>query len=191
MSALAKKPSRIENETLEGVRIMWRNFEGREGQFNAAGDRNFVVFLEDDKAEELASKGWTIKHTTPREEGDEPKPFIKVKIKYSQKARPPRVVMITGRGRNNLTEDMLMILDWVDIENVDLIIRPYSWDIRGSQGVTAYLQAIYVTIREDALEKKYADVPELESGRQLDSAQKAITGGNEFEDMGELEGDVY
>jgi hypothetical protein len=33
--------------SLENVRIGFRNFEGREGQYNKSGDRNFVVFLED------------------------------------------------------------------------------------------------------------------------------------------------
>lgn len=177
---MANAPAkRMENQTLENVEIMWRNFEGKEGQFNAAGDRNFCIRLQPAMADRLAEAGWTVKSLPPREEGDTETLFIKVKVKYSEKARPPRVVMITSKGRTSLTEDMLMLLDWADIAKVDCIVRPYQWDIRGQSGVAAYLQTIFVTIREDELELKYADVPELES------AQKSVTAdatpGDEFD----------
>lgn len=175
---------RMENETLEDVKIMWRNFEGREGKFNAKGDRNFVIFLDPEKAAELHAKGWTVKELAAREEGDEPQATLKVKVKYSERARPPRVVMVTSRGRTNLTEDMLVVLDWADFAKVDVMIRPFTWEVGGKTGVSAYLQSIYVTIREDELELKYADVPELESGQA--ALTSGATPGDEFEDLGEI-----
>lgn len=186
---MANTPAkRMENQTLEGVEIMWRNFEGREGQYNAAGDRNFVLKLSQEKADELAAAGWNVKFLPPREEDSEGTYFLKIKVKFHPKMRPPRVVMITSKGRTNIPEDLLMALDWADLESVDLMIRPYIWDpARGPQGVSAQLVAIYATIREDELELKYAHVPELEG------AQKAVTAdatpGNEFEDLGEIVGE--
>lgn len=175
---------KIANETLEGVRIGWRNFQGQKGDFNAEGDRNFVVWLDKEQADDLAAKGWTVKELPPREEGDDSRYFLKVKVRYG-KGRPPRVVLISSRGRTSLTENELILLDWADIANVDMIIRAFNWDYRGRTGVTAYLNSIYVTIQEDELELKYSDVPELEG------AQKALTSGStpveEFEDLGEYE----
>lgn len=161
---MAGKKQELKPVLFENCRIIFRNFSGAEGRFNAKGDRNFNLLLEDDVAEQMLQEGWNVKYLKPREEGDEPQPRLEVSVSY--KGRPPRVVMITSRGRTNLTEDMISLLDWAEFENVDLIINPYPWEVSGKSGIKAYLGSLYVTIREDALELKYADVP--------DSGQSAI-----------------
>lgn len=145
------------NVTMEDVRIIFRNFAGKEGQYNREGDRNFAVLLDDDVAEAMARDEWNIKFLKAREEGDTPQPYLPVAVNF--KGRPPRIVVITSRGRTNLTEDEVEVLDWVDIKSVDLIVNPYHWFVSGKSGVKAYLHAIYVTIQEDYLELKYNDVP--------------------------------
>lgn len=154
----------MDNETLEGVRIAFRNFSGAEGKYNREGDRNFAAIIDHDKAAELEGKGWVIKYLRPREEGDEPQPYIPVSVKYSEKSRPPKAVLITSRGKNNLTEATINMLDFAEIQNVDMIIRPYQWAVNGNTGVKAYLQSIYVTIHEDDLDLKYADTPDSAAG---------------------------
>lgn len=151
--------------TLEGVRIIFRNFSGEEGRFNAKGDRNFNVLIDDELAESMIADGWNIKYLKPREEEDKPQARLEVAVEY-RKGRPPRVMMITSRGKTLLDESMVNVLDYAEIENVDMIIRPSVWEVNGRSGVKAYLQSIYVTIVEDDLEKKYLDVP--------DSAQNSI-----------------
>ena len=66
--------------------------------------------------------------------------------------------MITSRGRTNLDESTVEMLDWADITNVDLIVRPYEWSVSGKTGIKAYLQSIYVTVEEDELERKYSEL---------------------------------
>lgn len=144
---------------MEGVRIVFRNFAGKEGQYNREGDRNFAVLLDDRVAEEMARDGWNVKWLKPREdaeEGETPQAYLQVSVNF--KGRPPRIVLITSRGRTNLDEDSIEMLDWADIQNVDLIVRPYEWSVNGKTGIKAYLQSIYVTIEEDALERKYAEL---------------------------------
>jgi hypothetical protein len=145
---------------MEGVKIIFRNFEGKEGQYNRAGDRNFAVLLDAGVAEAMSTDGWNVKWLKPREdaeEGEEPQAYLQVTANFD-KGRPPRVVMITTRGRTNLDENTVEMLDWADIQNTDMIVRPYEWSVNGKTGVKAYLQSIYVTVEEDDLERKYAEM---------------------------------
>lgn len=145
---------------MEGVKIIFRNFEGKEGQYNRSGDRNFAVLISETVAEAMAADGWNVKWLKPREdveEEQEPQAYLQVTANFD-KGRPPRVVMITSRGRTNLDEDTVDMLDWADIQNTDLIVRPYEWSVNGKTGIKAYLQSIYVTVEEDELERKYAEM---------------------------------
>ena len=145
--------------TLERVRIIFRNFAGKEGKYNREGDRNFAVLLDDDVAESMAAGGWNVKSLKSREEGEPEQPYLTVSVGF--KGRPPRIVMITSQGRTSLSEDECEVLDWIDIEWVDLVIRPYEWVVRDQTGIKAYLKTIFVKVHEDPLELKYADLDEL------------------------------
>lgn len=148
------------NITLEDARIGFKNFSGKEGQYNPAGRRNFMVFLNHEDGQRLQEDGWNIRWLKPREEGDEPQAGLSVQVEFS-KGRPPKVVQITSQGKTVLDESTINILDWADIESCDIIIRPYNWELAdGRKGVKAYLSALYVTIKEDEFEKKYYNVPD-------------------------------
>lgn len=145
---------------MEGVRLVFRNFTGKEGQYNREGDRNFGVILPEDVAQAMLADGWNVKYLKPREDEEdetEPTPWLPVKVGYG-KGRPPRIMTVTDRGTTALDEDTVDTLDWVDITNVDLIVRPYHYEVSGRTGISAYVQSMYVTIEEDALERKYAEM---------------------------------
>jgi hypothetical protein len=144
---------------VEDARIIFRNFSGEPSQYNREGDRNFVVLLDRDIAKEMADDGWNIKTLPAREEGDEDQPMITVAVGY--KNRPPIVTMIGSLSgiRTRMTEETVGVLDWADFESVDLIARGYDWEVNDKKGTKAYLQTMFVTIREDALQQKYA-IPE-------------------------------
>lgn len=149
---------RLDNVVFENARIMFRNFAGREAQFNSAGDRNFCLFLDPEKAEDMRSEGWNVKQLRAREEGDEPQDYIQVAVNYS-KGRPPRVVLLTSKARTELGADEVAMLDYADIKNIDVVLNPYEWDVNGNTGVKAYLKTAFVTLNEDELELKYAEDP--------------------------------
>lgn len=157
------KDQRLEPVKMEGVRLVFRNFTGKESEFNREGDRNFGVILPDERqAEAMKQDGWNIKRLKPSEEEQEAgaeqgPPWLPVKVGYG-KGRPPKIVQITSRGPTILTEQTVDGLDWAEIITVDLMVRPYFWEVRGDTGISAYVQTMYVTIEEDALEAKYAEL---------------------------------
>ena len=156
----------IDNVTLENVTLRFRNFSGKAGKFNREGERSFAVLLPQSVASDMAADGWPVKVLEAREEGDDDQPYLSVKVRFDTNGRPPQAILIGSRGRTMLDEDAVGMLDWAEIRNVDMILRPYEWDVNGKTGVTAYLKSIYVTIEEDELDLKYADLP-LNGGRAV------------------------
>lgn len=155
------------NIVLEGARLGFKNFSGKKGEYNPEGSRNFAVFFNPEDAKDLEEAGWNIKWLKPKNsEEDEELPMLSVAVRFDP--YPPKIVLITSRGKTTLSEENVNILDGAEIKNVDLIIRPYNWERKGSTGVKAYLKSMYVTLVEDEFESKYYDVP--------DSAISAIVG---------------
>ena len=144
----------VKTFTIEGARIIFRNFSGRATAFKPEGTKTFTVVLPLDRAEELYNDGWNVKYREPREEGDELEAHIEVAVNF--KYRPPRVVALTSGGRTYLNDETVGMLDAVDLENVDVICRAYEWEVGEKSGIKAYLQTGFFTIYEDELERKYA-----------------------------------
>lgn len=175
----------VEDLMIEDAKIIFRNFAGAEKQFNEEGKRNFNLVIPEEAAEGMIEAGWNIKYLKAREEGDAPQPILKVTVSY--KHRPPAVIMITSKGRTNVPEEDLDILDWLEFENVDLRVNPSHWEMNGRSGISAYLRSIYVTIKEDYLEQKYMDVPEInmaDNRLAIEAGQDAW--GEPLEDLGEI-----
>lgn len=189
-----KVPS--EHLVFNNARIQWRNFAGEEKTFNAKGKRNFCLMLDNqEQADALEALGWPIKYAKPIEEdgvvvGDT-RPFIKVDVKWTPRSQP-RARMINSRGMVALDEQSAFALDYATIENVDLSIRAFKWEWSGKEGVKAMLNSIYLTVREDELDRKYANMQEVDmGGNPIYAIASAEEYQNPFaaqlEDMGERE----
>jgi hypothetical protein len=154
-------PNRVEGTILlEGCEIVYKNFAGRESKFNQAGSRNFCVFIDDlELVDQLIEDGWNIKKREGREEGQSDRFYMQVTVSFKGRI-PAHVYMITSRGKTPLDAETIELLDEVNFENVDLLINPYNWEARGDRGVSGYVKTMFVTIEEDVLERKYADLEE-------------------------------
>lgn len=152
---------RVNNISVENARIIFRNFAGKETKFNAKGKRNFCLLLDQEYANSLQEEGWNVKYLNPRDPDDSPQSYIQVSVAFEN--FPPNIWLIVGGKKTKLDEDTVSSLDYAEIENVDLIIRPYTWEVSGKGGIKAYLKNMYVTIVENEFEKKYRDLDEDDS----------------------------
>ena len=152
------------NDTLNigSANLMFKNFEGRQTQYNRKGDRNFCVVIDDMHwVRKLQNAGWNVKATKPRDPEEEPRYYIKVKFSYPEDnpniSRGPTVYLHQGKKVSNLDRDTIALLDDAFIIDADVTIRAREWEVNGKTGVTGYLQTLHVSIEEDAFASKYAD----------------------------------
>ena len=140
---------------IDDAKIIFKNFEGRGDKFNREGDRNFSLLIEDpDTADALIKEGWNVRIKDGRDEDDGPFMRLPVKVKFTDYG--PSVYLKTGDRMNKLDEESIGCLDQIEIDSVDMDIRPYDWEVNGRTGRTAYLQSINVTQRIDRFAARYA-----------------------------------
>lgn len=154
--------------TMYGVRLLFRNFRGEEGKFNEEGERTFAVLLDPETASAMARDEWNVKYLNPRDEEEEenPQAYLPIRARWD-KGRPPTIYVITHHDdemykRGPLEESEVEMLDWAELINVDMIVKPSRWNIEGTgkSGVKAYLTSLYATIEEDPLQAKYREARE-------------------------------
>lgn len=148
---------RVEPVNIENATIGFKNFEGREGPYNKAGQMDFSVFLDEETAEALFKEGWNVKYPKANDDIDPDEdtrsPHLQISVSFDN--YPAKVILVSNENLTNLGEGEIAMLDWAELSNVDLVIRPYSWEVNGKSGIKAYLKAGYFTIVTDAFAEKY------------------------------------
>lgn len=154
---------------IDDAKIIFKNFEGRGDKFNREGDRNFSLLIEDEEiADAMIEKGWNVRIKPGRDEEEGPFMRLPVKVKFTDYG--PNVYLVSGDRRVELDEESIACLDNIDIESVDMDIRPYDWEVNGKTGRTAYLQSMQVVQRVDRFAAKYAEM----RGNDIDGERDSL-----------------
>lgn len=147
---------------IDDAEICWPNFSGKENKFNREGDRHFTLRIRNvDDIERLQSDtnefgdSWNLKIKPATEEYDTCA-TMKVKVKFSR--RGPEVWLVSNGNRIQLNEDTIGCLDDIDIERIDLDIRPYDDCLpNGKSFRAAYLNGMEVVQRVSRFAARYQD----------------------------------
>ena len=141
---------------IDDARIIFKNFEGRGDKFNREGDRNFSLLIEDpNTAEAMKREGWNVKIKEGRDPDEGPFMRLPVKVKFTDYG--PTVYLNSAGNVVKLNEESIGCLDNIEIETVNMDIRPYDWDVNGRTGRTAYLQSMEVIQRIDRFAARYGN----------------------------------
>lgn len=141
--------------------IFRTNFRGEKSQYNKMGRKEFNVIVPgEDLANRLIDDGWNIKHTTVRDEGDEPTYFLPVTVAFDN--YPPDVYLIDSvtRKRVKLDDDTIGQLDYADIVKVNLEVSGYTWNVDGRSGIKAYASILHVFVKPNPFADDLEDDPE-------------------------------
>lgn len=146
----------LQIDDIDGRQIIFKNFEGRGDKFNREGDRNFSLRIDDENtADALVKEGWNVRIKEGRDEDEGPFMRLPIKVKFTNYG--PNVYLRTGNRVNELNEESIACLDNIEIDSVNMDIRPYDWDVNGRTGRTAYLQSMEVVQRIDRFAARYAN----------------------------------
>lgn len=144
---------------IEDAKILFTNFAGSPTRYNSeGGKREFSVALPLNLVEDLERDGWNIKFRKNADgEFDPERPYLGVKVSY--KFRAPAIWLITGGRKQLMTEDTVGTLDNITIKTADVVIHPSVYDVRGQQGISAYVKELYVVMDDESASfaSKYAD----------------------------------
>ena len=145
---------------IEDAKILFTNFAGSPTRYNSeGGKRELSVALPLNLVEDLEKDGWNVKYRKNADgEFDPERPYLSVKVSYKFKA--PAIWLITGGRKQLMTEDTVGTLDNITIKTADVVIHPSVYDVRGQQGISAYVRELYVVMDDESASfaSKYADL---------------------------------
>jgi hypothetical protein len=160
----------FKNVSLEDCIIVegTRNFSGNEkkdrntGRIrNNEGNRNFLIELDPDVYEEFKERGWNVGRFAAREDGVEPKGFMRVTVSYFK--QPPIIHMISNGVDTPLGENRVHMLDSVNILSLDMRCTAVNKQNKdGEWKKYAYVDEMWVEVAPDRFATKYANLRRAE-----------------------------
>ena len=151
---------------VKDAHLIFKNFKGESSAYNKAGEKKFNILIDNQECADALMNDtnqygvpWNVHVKAPKEEGDIPFMHLPVKLSYNGR-RGPNVYLVTNGVTNTLDESTIGLLDDIDIEYVELIIRPYDGELgTGAKFRAAYLQSMKVVQRLDSIQAEMQGLP--------------------------------
>lgn len=131
----------LQNVSFDDVKIVIRNFSGKESKFNPPGRKNFRIVLSENTGALLKNSGWKIEKSNIVGGGSVF--LLPVYARYSDQWSP-EVVLVRDSRETKLTELTIPVLDKLVIQRADLVVTPYRWNAGEKTGIRAYLNSLRV-----------------------------------------------
>lgn len=147
----------VQQLTIENVRIIFPNFEGRTTDRNKIGSREFSALLDPELGAELASQGWNVKF--PTEDKPNQNIYLPVTLSSGPMVQPWVKIVLVNNGQGTIVQpddvEQLAMLDNISAGvRANLILSPYHWTVNGDSGIKAYVKKVYIYL--DDIDPNYA-----------------------------------
>jgi len=158
---------RVNDINITNGEIAYSNFAGRPTAYKPEGGVRTVTFvMPEEIVPDLQKDGWKVR----RQEFEDGSYRYLLEATFlfrtrEGKLRDPKIFIVRGNELIHVTEETVDTLDHAEIISADAVIGPYYYDYAGKQGIKAYLNSLYLTIKENPIDEKYRkmlkDMPNL------------------------------
>lgn len=149
---------RVSNINITDGKIAYSNFSGRPTNWNPDGGvRNVTFVIPDEVAQAIKDDGWNIREQVIDDEGNI-RYLLEAKITFRTRTgqpRDPKIFIVRNDSLVHITEETVATLDRADILSVDAVLGPSYWEWGGRKGIAAYVNSMYLTIKENPIDEKY------------------------------------
>lgn len=150
--------ARVNDINITDGEIAYSNFSGRPTQFNPDGGVRTVTFvIPYDAADQLIADGWKIREQQIDDEGHI-RYLLEAKFTFRTRngqPRDPKIFIVRNDRLVHMTEETIDTLDRADILSVDAVLGASYWEWGGRSGITAYINSMYITIKDNPVDEKY------------------------------------
>lgn len=151
---------RVNDINITDGEIAYSNFAGRPTTYRPEGGVRTVTFvIPNDLAQQLIVDGWNIREQTFVNDPErEPRYLLEASFTFRTRTgqpRDPKIFIVRPDSLVHVTEETADALDRADIIKVDAVLAPYYWEHGNRKGIRAYVNSLYITIKENPIDEKY------------------------------------
>lgn len=170
---------RVDNLNIEGGEIAYSNFAGRISDYNENGNRTVTFVIHNDIAKKLIEDGWRVRRQEfPNDPDRPPRYLLEATMTFRTKdGRPKDPKIFIVRDDNSfvhVTEETVGTLDAADIISADAVIGPWYWERNGKSGIKAYINSLYIKVKENPIDAKYRPMIDRMNDSFLDTGDTSL-----------------